>query len=50
MDYLNKYHEYISQNNSWNENVHKYLVGHNKNLYGSIIGFKRGWRKNTPGD
>ena len=28
--------------------MQNYLLGNNPNLYGSIIGFKRGWRKNKP--
>ena len=31
-----------------NTNIQKYLLGDNPNLFGSIIGFKRGWRKNNP--
>lgn len=29
------------------ESVKDYLIGNNKNLFGSIIGFKKGWRKNN---
>jgi hypothetical protein len=31
-----------------NTNIQKYLLGDNPKLFGSIIGFKRGWRKNNP--
>lgn len=29
-----------------NNKITKYLTADNPNLYGTIIGFKRGWRKN----
>jgi hypothetical protein len=28
--------------------IKNYLLGDNPNLFGTIIGFKRGWRKNKP--
>lgn len=46
-NFLNQYHEYIVNTNKWNDNVIEYLQGHDKNLYGTILGFKRGWRKNN---
>ena len=48
MKYLNEYHEYIANTNKWNDNVKKYLIGDEPNLYGTILGFKRGWRANKP--
>ena len=48
MKYLNEYHEYIANTNKWNDNVKNYLIGDEPNLYGTILGFKRGWRANKP--
>ena len=31
-----------------NNKINKYLTGNNPNLYGSIISFNKGWRKNRP--
>lgn len=47
--YLNQYHEYIANTaqNKWNDNVKEYLQGHDPELYGTILGFKRGWRKDN---
>lgn len=42
---LNQYHEYIVNNNKWNDNVIEYLQGHDPELHGTILDFKRGWRK-----
>lgn len=42
--FLDKYHQYIVQNSDWNDNVVEYLQGGNKELYGTILGFKKGWR------
>lgn len=44
--FLHKYHEYIAQNNDWNDNVIEYLQSGNKDLYGTILGFRKGWKNN----
>lgn len=44
--YLDKYHQYVSTTNNWNDNVIDYLQGDNKNLYGTILGLKKGWKNN----
>lgn len=43
--FLNQYHEYIVNTNKWNDNVKEYLQGQDENIYGTILGYKRGWRK-----
>ena len=44
---INKNKQNIASN-KWNENVIKYRIGDNLNLYGTILGFRRGWKNNQP--
>lgn len=43
--FLNQYHEYIVNTNEWNDNVKEYLQGGDESLAGTILGFRRGWKK-----
>lgn len=38
----------INFNDDNRKKVIKYLIGKNKNLFGTILGFKKGWRKKRP--
>lgn len=44
--FLNQYHEYIVNTNKWNAQVKEYLQGYDDNIYATILGYKRGWRRN----